>query len=99
MDDKNGIYQESKIFKDVNPRIHTVFVKDINNGCRVVSELLSMLEFPKFFTPNGDTENDTWQVSGFSSQFPITTSFQIFDCYGKVITVLYKKHPKLGWNL
>ncbi len=94
LDNENGIYQESNIFDNVSSGIHTVFVKDIKNDCGVISEAISVLGFPKFFTPNGDSNNDTWQISGFSSQFPVAASVEIFDRYGKLIAILNQDNPK-----
>ena len=88
LNDENGPYQESNTFDNLNSGIYTVFVKDLKNNCGIVSEIISVLGFPKFFTPNGDSENDTWQISGFSSQFPVTAAVQIFDRYGKLLAVL-----------
>ncbi|MBC2844758.1 T9SS type B sorting domain-containing protein [Winogradskyella flava] len=96
LDNENGIYQESNVFENVPPGIHTVYVKDVKANCGIVSEDISVLGFPKFFTPNGDGENDTWQIKGVSSQFPATGSIEIFNRYGKMITVLNENNPK--WN-
>lgn len=96
LDDENGPYQESSTFENVSSGIHTVFVKDLKNNCGVVSEVISVLGFPKFFTPNGDSENDTWRISGFSSQFPITAKIEIFDRFGKLLTVLDKNNT--SWD-
>ncbi|WP_400080689.1 T9SS type B sorting domain-containing protein [Winogradskyella sp. R77965] len=96
LDYENGVYQESNIFTNVSAGIRTVFVKDIKNNCGIVSEDISVLGFPKFFTPNGDGENDTWQISGFYPQFPITASITIFDRYGKLITILNENKP--SWD-
>ncbi len=88
LNDENGPYQESNTFEDVASGVHTVYIKDIKADCGIISEDISVLGFPKFFTPNGDTINDTWQISGFSSQFPVTASVKIFNRFGKIITVL-----------
>ena len=96
LDDEMGIYQESNSFENVAPGIHTVYVRDVKADCGIVSEEVSVLGFPKFFTPNGDTVNDTWQISGFSSRFPVTASVKIFNRYGKIITVLNEDNP--NWN-
>lgn len=96
LDNENGPYQDSNIFENVSAGIHTVYVKDIKADCGIVSEDISVLGFPKFFTPNGDTVNDTWQISGFSSQFPVTTTVKIFNRYGKLITILNQENPE--WN-
>lgn len=94
LDDENGVYQESNVFENVSPGIHTVYVKDIKNNCGIVSSDISVLGFPKFFTPNDDTVNDTWQISGFSSQFPVTARVDIFNRYGKHLAILNDNNPK-----
>lgn len=86
IDDSGGLYQESNIFTNVSRGFHTVFVRDIN-GCGLVEELISVLGFPKFFTPNNDGDNDTWRVIGTNSQFNVIKSVEIFNRYGKLITV------------
>lgn len=98
LDDENGIYQEANSFENVSAGIHTVFIKDIKANCGIISEDVSVLGFPKFFTPNGDTVNDTWQISGFSSQFPVTTNVKIFNRYGKIIDILNEDNPKWDGN-
>lgn len=85
LDDPNGVFQESNVFENVRPGIYTVFVRD-RNGCGVSEELISVVGFPKFFTPNGDNQNDFWQVKGISSQFQPDTIIYIFDKYGKVVS-------------
>lgn len=94
LDDENGMYQESNVFQNVASGIHSVYVKDIKADCGIVSEDISVLGFPKFFTPNGDDVNDTWQIKGFSTEFPVTASIEIFNRYGKIITILNEDNPK-----
>ncbi|MDC0007269.1 T9SS type B sorting domain-containing protein [Winogradskyella sp.] len=96
LDDEFGVYQESNLFENVPSGIYNIYIKDIKADCGIVSSEIFVLGFPKFFTPNGDAKNDTWQIKGFSSQFPITASTQIFNRYGKLITVLNKDNPE--WN-
>lgn len=98
LDNENGPYQDSNIFEDVAAGVHTVYVKDIKADCGIVSEDISVLGFPKFFTPNGDTINDTWQISGFSSQFPVTATVKIFNRYGKLITILNPSNSQWDGN-
>ncbi|MDC1505586.1 T9SS type B sorting domain-containing protein [Winogradskyella sp.] len=86
LDDSNGFYQESNSFTNVSKGLHTIYVKD-RNGCGIVEETISVLGFPKFFTPNGDNQNDTWRVIGTSTQFNQIQNVQIFNRYGKLITV------------
>lgn len=85
LDDPNGVYQDSNSFDNVKPGIYTVFVRD-KNGCGVSEELVSVVGFPKFFTPNGDGQNDVWQVKGISSQFQPDTIIYIYDRHGKLLS-------------
>lgn len=94
LDNESGPYQESNSFENVAPGVHTVYVKDIKADCGISSEEVSILGFPKFFTPNGDGKNDTWQILGFSTQFPVTASVKIFNRFGKLITILDGDNPK-----
>ena len=95
LDDINGPYQDSNIFEDVQPGLYTVFVRDRNN-CGIVDELVSVIGFPKFFTPNNDDTNDYWQVKGISRQFQSNSSILIFDRFGKLLKVLDPLGP--GWD-
>lgn len=94
LDDVNGVYQENNSFINVSAGIHTVYVKDIKADCGIVSEDISVLAFPKFFTPNADGKNDTWQLQGFSTEFPVTASIEIFNRYGKLLTILNEDNFK-----
>ena len=79
-------YQSSNIFTNVAPGgIYTVSVRDIKNDCGIVEEVISVIGFPKFFTPNNDGINDFWQVHGVSSIFQPNSKIKIFDRYGKLL--------------
>lgn len=95
IDDSNSFYQESPIFTNVLEGFHTIYVRD-RNGCGITEETLSVLGFPKFFTPNGDTVNDTWKVLGFNTQFNQLDYIHIFNRYGKLITVLNNRQT--AWD-
>ncbi|WP_179020423.1 choice-of-anchor L domain-containing protein [Winogradskyella forsetii] len=95
LDDENGIYQDSFVFTNVTPGFHTVYIKD-KNGCGTIEKTISVLGFPKFFTPNGDDDNPTWQVIGTEEQFNQIASIQIFNRYGKLITVQNTAND--GWD-
>lgn len=81
-------YQESNVFENVTPGIYRVFVKDIKNNCGVVNEEVSVIGFPKFFTPNDDGIHDTWQIIGVSEMFQPNTKILIFDRFGKLVKEL-----------
>lgn len=98
-DTKNNIhkpYQESNNFDNVYPGIYNVHVKDVENDCGVVTEQVSVIGYPKFFTPNNDGINDTWQLIGVSEMFQPNTKITIYDRYGKLIKQLTPLGE--GWN-
>jgi len=78
-------YQDSAAFFGLIPGEYTVYVKD-KNGCGFTYQMVYVLTYPKYFTPNGDGYNDTWQVK-FSFDEPHLKT-EIFDRFGKLITVL-----------
>nr|WP_321225551.1 T9SS type B sorting domain-containing protein [uncultured Psychroserpens sp.] len=85
LDDPEGSYQESNIFENVSFGFHTVYVRDIENNCGIVDDIVSVIGFPKFFTPNGDSFNPTWQVKGISSNFQPNSQIFIFDRFGRLL--------------
>jgi gliding motility-associated-like protein len=87
LDNNFGFFQESNVFTNVSPGFHTVFVRD-RNGCGITQQLVSVVGFPKFFTPNNDSYNDTWKILGISSQFQPNSKIFIFDRYGKLLKEL-----------
>jgi gliding motility-associated-like protein len=89
-------YQESNTFENVKPGIYNVFVKDIKNNCGEISEKVSVIGYPKFFTPNGDGFNDTWQIFGVSSMFQPNTKILIFNRFGKLMKEISPLSE--GWN-
>ncbi|WP_298898967.1 T9SS type B sorting domain-containing protein [uncultured Psychroserpens sp.] len=96
LDDPSGPYQESNVFENVSFGFHTVYVRDIENDCGIVDEIVSVIGFPKFFTPNGDTYNQHWQVKGISADFQPNSQILIFDRYGKLLKELDPLGP--GWD-
>ena len=92
----NGPYQESNFFDNVPPGLNTVYVMDTKNNCGIVEDLVSVIGFPKFFTPNNDSYNDTWQVYGISNQFQPNTIIFIYDRYGKLLKQL--DSTSNGWD-
>lgn len=89
-------YQDSTIFENIIPGVYTVLVRDIKNDCGIVQENVSVIGFPKFFTPNNDGINDTWQVYGLSSIFQPNSKIFIFNRFGKLITEINPLGE--GWN-
>lgn len=95
LDDINGQYQSSNVFTNVQPGFHTVYIRDINE-CGITEELVSVLGFPRFFTPNNDGFNDTWKVYGTNAQFNQGIDVKIFNRYGKLLAQF--DHSSPGWD-
>jgi gliding motility-associated-like protein len=86
-------YQDSNYFSNIQGGIYTVFVKD-KDGCGQDSEEVTVIDYPKFFTPNNDGYNDFWQIKGIVN-FPNSKTL-IFDRYGKLLTIISSN--EIGWN-
>ena len=89
----NGEFVSNGTFDNVDPGPHTITIED-EAGCdRQVIELM-VIDYPKFFTPNGDGFNDTWQITGIRG-IPISQIY-IFDRFGKLIKQL--DPDGAGWD-
>ncbi|WP_299251239.1 T9SS type B sorting domain-containing protein [uncultured Lacinutrix sp.] len=89
-------YQTSNIFINLKPGIYNASIRDIKNYCGEINQDISVIGFPLFFTPNGDTINDTWQVYGVSNLFQPNSEILIFDRFGKLIAQI--KPNSKGWD-
>ncbi|MEE9349373.1 MAG: T9SS type B sorting domain-containing protein, partial [Flavobacteriaceae bacterium] len=87
IDDETGPYQDSRQFFNVESGIHTLYVRD-KNGCGIVSEQITSIRIPPFFTPNNDGVNDTWLPKGISREFHENVTLEIYNRYGKVMAVI-----------
>lgn len=86
-------YQEDNIFTNLVPGVYTIFIDD-TQGCGFIEKEVVLLNYPKYFTPNGDGFNETWQIK-FAALEPQMTVY-IFDRYGKLITGFDAKSR--GWD-
>jgi len=81
----NGAWQSSKIFENVALGTHIVTVRDIN-GCGITVTSVLVIDYPEFFTPNGDGYHDTWNIVGIATQ-PDAVIY-VFDRFGKLLKQL-----------
>ena len=95
VDLENGPFQESNVFTNLTGGTHIVYIKS-PHSCGTVFKVFTVLEFPKFFSPNGDGINDTWSILGIDKKFNTASEIYIFDRYGKLLT---KIDPRsYGWD-
>ena len=88
-----GPWQTGTRFENVTGGEHTVYVRDLFN-CDEISEIQVVIDYPKYFTPNGDGYHDRWNIKGMATQ-PGATIY-IFDRYGKLLKQLSPTGQ--GWD-
>jgi gliding motility-associated-like protein len=88
-------YQDSNIFSNLNTGEYTVYVQD-KKGCGIVFESFYILDYPKYFTPNGDGYNDTWNIKNLDKRNLENSVITVFDRYGKLIKQV--SGTSEGWN-
>jgi gliding motility-associated-like protein len=89
-----GPFQDSNLFDNVSPGVHTIRVKDAN-GCGEISFDIGVVDYPNYFTPNNDGYHDTWNIIGIA-EFDPTAKIYIFDRYGKLLKQISPLTP--GWD-
>ena len=89
----NVNFQSSNVFTGLKPGNYRVYINDIN-GCPSEAFEVSILNYPRFFTPNNDGYNDLWKIENITAEPHLEAS--IFDRYGKLLKVLHANDA--GWD-
>ena len=84
-----GALQSSNVFYPVSAGTHTITV--IDEYCTNLTATVTILDYPKYFTPNGDGFHDTWNIKGIDNAV-----IWIFDRYGKLLKQISTNGP--GWD-
>jgi gliding motility-associated-like protein len=87
------VYHDNPYFDGLAVGEHQLHVRDKDN-CSVSIKAIFLMMYPKYFTPNGDGYNDSWNVI-LASHEP-NMKIEVYDRYGKMITTLTGKN--LGWD-
>ncbi len=77
-------YQDSNTFVNLLEGEYTVYVND-KKKCGIAKKTFYILDYPKYFTPNGDNYNDTWYIKNLRKRNLQSSIISIFDRYGKLI--------------
>ena len=77
-------FQDNPYFDLVRPGMRTVKVRD-KNGCGVSSAQVGVVGYYKYFSPNNDGINDTWQILGLKTTFNSNSLVYIYDRYGRFL--------------
>jgi gliding motility-associated-like protein len=88
-----GPWQDSGVFTNVSQGTRVVTARD-KIGCGFTTKQQIVIDYPLYFTPNGDGNNDTWNITGIGNQS--NTKIYIFDRYGKLLKQLSPSGS--GWN-
>lgn len=87
-------YQNSPQFNNVIEGSYLIYIRDIN-GCGFPTPTkVFVLDYPRFFTPNGDSFNDFWTIKN-SAKY-LNMMIYLFNRYGKLITQVNTKSS--GWD-
>ncbi|WP_248723859.1 T9SS type B sorting domain-containing protein [Seonamhaeicola sp. ML3] len=95
LDNEFGPYQEQSVFEGVQSGNHKLYVRD-KNGCGITELEVFVLGFPKFFTPNGDLQHDTWNIIGLGPEYEALSTIRIYDRYGKFLKQI--NPGEAGWD-
>ena len=89
-----GDWQNSAIFQNVvGCENHIIKVKDAEGCSNDPETTFTILDYPKFFTPNGDGYNDLWNIRCLQTQPGVIS---IFNRHGKLLNQF--KTNFAGWN-
>jgi len=77
---------------------HTITGRRINspNDCGETVVEFGIIDFPRFFTPNGDAFNPTWNIIGLDANPNLNANVFIFNREGKLLKQLSPRGP--GWD-
>ena len=87
-------FQDNPLFIGIAPGTYFAYARD-KNGCGLsIPYVIYVLDYPRYFTPNGDGYNDVWVIKnlGLLPNFTLT----IFDRYGKLLKQLTATSS--SWN-
>lgn len=78
-------FQDLNVFDVFQGGLYTAYVREKNNCGKDQKEFVVLIT-PDFFTPNGDSYNDFWNIKGLE-YFP-KAEVKIYDRFGRFITVI-----------
>lgn len=88
-------YQDDPFFGNLSSGEYVIYIND-KNGCGpIYTESVFILDYPKFFTPNNDGENDTWRIPYMTNRPGIVVT--VFDRYGKIVSN-FTGASAIGWD-
>lgn len=86
-------FQNSPLFSNISKGNYLAYIRNTSN-CEFATYPFTILDYPTFFTPNGDGSNDVWKVENLDN-YPHSIIY-IFDRYGKLLKQMDANSA--GWN-
>lgn len=86
-------YQNSSLFTGIPKGNYIAYIRNTAN-CEYATYPFTILDYPTFFTPNGDGSNDMWKIDGLDL-YP-QAAISIFDRFGKLLKQM--ESSATGWN-
>ena len=87
-------FQNTPFFNLPEPGEYRIYVKE--EQCGTISDTFFAISYPKFFTPNGDSFNDIWQIKNLDKKGLENSKIYIFDRFGKLIKEINKTNT--SWD-
>lgn len=87
-------FQNTPFFNLPEPGEYRIYVKE--EHCETISDTFFAISYPKFFTPNGDTFNEIWQIKNLDKKGLENSKIYIFDRFGKLIKEINKTNT--SWD-
>ncbi|MES2486105.1 MAG: T9SS type B sorting domain-containing protein, partial [Bacteroidota bacterium] len=86
-------YQQVSLFSNLAEGGYTVHIRDTNGCGPEYKDILYILDYPVFFTPNNDGINDVWKINNLKKRPALLV--RVCDRYGKPI-ISFKGDT--GWD-
>jgi len=77
-----GEFSDNFVFEGLSTGPHRIQIR-AKTGCKTIYEDVVILDYPKFFSPNGDGIRDNWRIP-YLAMHP-EAQVTIFDRYGKLV--------------
>ncbi|TRX21455.1 T9SS type B sorting domain-containing protein [Flavobacterium franklandianum] len=84
-------FQDNPLFTGIAPGKYLAYANDKNACGLSIPFTIYVLDYPRFFTPNGDGYNDIWKIKNLDL-FPNST-LTIYNRYGKILTEINTVNP------
>ncbi|MHA7058395.1 T9SS type B sorting domain-containing protein [Aquimarina sp. M1] len=79
----NGDWQNSPVFMRVFRGEHMIYVRDVNMCAEIELPVEFIVDYPRYFTPNGDGFHETWGITG--NDTVQINGVLIFNRFGKLL--------------